>query len=72
MFCVYADCFNYEKKAHCNVCQKVGKHRLYSRVCLDYEINNTLVTRYLTFFFEVRYEMCNMRGPKFFTGNFLK
>lgn len=61
MFCVYADCFNYEKKnALCKVCQKVEKHRLYSSVCLDYEINSTLVTMYIRFFFEVQYEICNM------------
>lgn len=49
-----------KKKARCKVCKKVEKHRLYSSVCLDYEINNTLVTRYLMFFFEVWYEMCNV------------
>lgn len=60
------------KKALCKVCRKVEKYRLYSSVCLDYEINNTLVTMYIRFFFEVRYEMCNVRGTKFFMDKFLK
>lgn len=49
-----------KKKALCKVCRKVEKHRLYFSVCLDYEINSTLVTMYIRFFFEVQYEMCNM------------
>lgn len=72
MFCVYADCFNYEKKALCKVCWKVEKHRLYSSVCLDYEINSTLVTMYIKFFFDMQYEICNMRATKFFMDKFLK
>lgn len=46
LFCVMADCFNSEKDANCNVHRKVEKHRLYYSVCLVYEINSTLVTRY--------------------------
>lgn len=47
-------------KPLCKVCQKVEEHRLYPSVCLDYEINSTLVTMYIRFFFEVQYEICNM------------
>lgn len=60
-----------KKNALCKVCWKVEKHRLYSSVCLDYEINSTLVTMYIRFFFEVQYEICNMRGTKFFMDKFL-
>lgn len=51
MFFVYADCMFKKKDAHCKVFRKIEKHRLYYSICLDYEINSALVTRYLTFFF---------------------